>query len=266
MRRIGEMQKGARVQRHSTHESVRRPSSPFSATPRAAFRSRHGRTRKIVGLACMNNNLRLLSSVTSCFHLAALFDDVVVSFRVSRLPPRLRCTSYLAPRTSPTRPGLRPEEVAGSTPASPHNLLKKIAAARHIIHVRMPTAVMSALTRTAQFIRPTRLLSTALNAAVHIDEDASCPDENSPPLGLPCSSSFVATATTLAARESAELICHGHSRSPPLPSLVLTRRHHRRRLVVEAMTTSASSTAATPSLPASRCALHATLKPGRPGG
>ncbi|KAL1716340.1 hypothetical protein EV715DRAFT_293268 [Schizophyllum commune] len=124
MRRIGEMQKDSQVQRHSTHESVRRPSSPFSATPRAAFRSRHGRTRKIVcarsalfpnlslfpGRTSAQESRRLLGLmadpglevlargarsdlpspqpgtpiVTSYFHHAALVDDVAASLLVSR--------------------------------------------------------------------------------------------------------------------------------------------------------------------------------------
>ena len=45
MRETGEIQQDSQVQRHSAQDSVRRPSPTFSATPRAASRSRHGMFR-----------------------------------------------------------------------------------------------------------------------------------------------------------------------------------------------------------------------------
>ncbi|KAL1751562.1 hypothetical protein FB107DRAFT_278563 [Schizophyllum commune] len=139
-------------------------------------------------------------------------------------------------------------------PALDCGLKKLLAARRPVRTVTANFAVLFAARHIIHIHLPNRLLSTALNAAVHIDE--------TPSHGLPCSSTFVATATTLAARGSAELICHGRSRSPPLPSLVLTRRHHRRRRGDD----HADLLDNLRHPFASRCALDATLIPGRPGG
>ncbi|KAI5899227.1 uncharacterized protein SCHCODRAFT_02485926 [Schizophyllum commune H4-8] len=221
MRGMGEAQDDSQVQRHSSRNFGRCLSPTFSATPRAASRSRHGYF-DYVRFSAMTNTTRRRLSACPDMRCAC---DVRCTRSHGRLPLAMNRNVKQSLTSIANTDCNQSAQRRRTSPYSPN-----IVATRH--HPR------------------TRDDSGHVRAHPHLP--IHLPDPPSPPpSALRCISTKTLNASlcnpaVLAGRESAELTCQGlppiataTAPTPPSPPAVIIA-------VVEAMITSASSTVAAP--------------------